>query len=206
MIHFNVLLTSVPLPLSESLMIGFYILQELYEERSLNWKSYQDDATVKVLLNAINQREFSMINTFYERNELFLDLAENYRAEKLYVSYLNDIALLAEEFEDHMDEEELVSELKEFMQQIKQFERMFRNYLAAELFTNSLILDSDFESMVMMYQWITMEYVTMKHALYLRWKADGKLELGYTTAAVKGKLINSESFTMVSKKILLSTF
>lgn len=33
MIHFNVLLTSVPLPLSESLMIGFYILQELYEER-----------------------------------------------------------------------------------------------------------------------------------------------------------------------------
>ena len=122
-----------------------------------------------------------MINTFYERNELFLDLAENYRVEKLYVSYLNDIAHLAEKFEDHMDEEELASELKEFMSQLQQYEQLFRNYLVAELFTNSLIPDSDFESMVMMYQWITMEYVTIRHALYLKWKTDGKPELQYST-------------------------
>ena len=167
--------------LSESLLIGYYILQELYEGKSLNWQPYQDDATVKALLNAINQMEFSLINTFYERNELFLDLAENYRREQLYVSYLDDISSLAEELEDGVDEEELVSELMEFMQQLKQYEQLFRNYLAAELFTNCLIPDSDFESMVMMYQWITMEYVTMKHGLYLRWKTDGKSELRYTT-------------------------
>ena len=167
--------------LSESLMIGYYILQELIEGRSLNWERYRDDVTVKARLNAINQMEFSMINTFYERNELFLDLAENYRVEKLYVSYLNDIALLAEKFEDHMDEEELASELKEFMSQLQQYEQLFRNYLVAELFTNSLIPDSDFESMVMMYQWITMEYVTIRHALYLKWKTDGKPELQYST-------------------------
>lgn len=50
---------------------------------------------------------------------------------------------------------------EEFMHQLQQYEQLFRNYLAAELFTNCLIPDSDFESMVMMYQWITMEYVTM---------------------------------------------
>ena len=70
---------------------------------------------------------------------------------------------------------------EEFMHQLQQYEQLFRNYLAAELFTNCLIPDSDFESMVMMYQWITMEYVTIRHALYLKWKTDGKPELQYST-------------------------
>lgn len=167
----------------KALMICFYMLQELYEKDEMSiemLEHYQYEAVAVHLAEEIDKMEFHRSNTFWERNELFLDLAENYRNEKLYVNYLEPIGLLAEELEENYDEEEQECDANAFQSELLKYEHLFRNYLAAELFTNCFIPDSDFESMIIMFQWIAMEYVMIKHAIYLDWIANDRSELTYT--------------------------
>ena len=167
--------------ISKSLMMIFYILLDIHQKGILKGiGEYKDEATLKELSDAIDNMQFQSLDTFDENNELFLDMAENYRKQELYTSYLEPIAAIAENLSREYDENEMIVQLQKFETQFSSYEKLFRNYLVVDIFTNSLMPESDLESMVVMTQWIAMEYAVMRHALFLRWLLDEQEELSYT--------------------------
>ena len=169
--------------LKEAWRISFYILIDLYEQKDISdevLKQYQEGKFIEKLRNTLAKLQDYPFDTFQERNELFLDLADNYRKEEIYVQQLEPLASLAEKLEDDYSKiDEAI--INAFEKELKKYESLFRNFLAAELFTNMLIPDSDFESMLVMFQWMTIEYATIQQALFLYWFNNDKQSLTYET-------------------------
>lgn len=168
--------------ISKSMMILFYILLELQEKKRLTRQDvslYESKEALQQLSDAIENMEFSSLNTMDENNELFLDLAENYRKEGLYAEFLEKIAAEAEALSEGYDEEELLETIELFEEEFATYEPLFRNYLAAEFFNNSLMPGTDLTDMIIKVQWISLEYTIMKHVIFLEWYGDGKKELSY---------------------------
>ena len=166
--------------ISKSLMMIFYILLDIHQKGILKGiGEYKDEATLKELSDAIDNMQFQSLDTFDENNELFLDMAENYRKQELYTSYLEPIAVKAENISRDYDQNKMIVQLQKFEKQFSAYEKLFRNYLVVEFFSNSLMPESDLKSMVVMTEWIAMEYAVMKHAIFLSWLFDGQEELSY---------------------------
>ncbi len=139
-----------------------------------------DNAVLKELSDTIDTMQFLSLNTFEENNELFLDIAENYRKQELYTSYLESIAVMAENLSREYDKSKMLVQLQKFEKQFSSYEKLFRNYLVVEIFSNSLMPESDLESIVVMIQWIAMEYAIMRHAIFLSWLLDEQEKLSYS--------------------------
>jgi lysine-N-methylase len=169
--------------ISKSMMMIFYILLDIHQKESIlkqEIDEYKDEAVLKELSDAIDNMQFKSLDTFEETNELFLDMAENYRKQELYTSYLEPIAVIAEKLSRDYDKRKMIVQLQKFDKQFSTYEKLFRNYLVVEIFSNSLIPDSDLESIVVMVQWIAMEYAMMRHAIFLSWLLDEQETLSYT--------------------------
>lgn len=169
--------------ISKSVMMIFYILLDIHEKESVLKKEideYKDEAVLKELSDTIDNMQFLSLDTFEENNELFLDIAENYRKQELYTSYLEPIAVIAENLSRDYDKRKMIVKLQKFEKQFSSYEKLFRNYLAVEIFSNSLMPESDLESMVVMFQWIAMEYAIMRHSIFLSWLLDEQEKLSYT--------------------------
>jgi lysine-N-methylase len=169
--------------ISKSLMMTFYILLDIHQNESVLKKQideYMDNAVLKELSDTIDTMQFLSLNTFEENNELFLDIAENYRKQELYTSYLEPIAVMAENLSRDYDKSKMIVQLQKFEKQFSTYEKLFRNYLVVEIFSNSLMPESDLESIVVMIQWIAMEYAIMRHAIFLSWLLDEQEKLSYS--------------------------
>ena len=167
----------------KSVMMIFYILLDIHQKESVLKKEideYKNEAVLKELSDAIDNMQFLSLDTFEETNELFLDVAENYRKQELYTSYLEPIAVLAENLSRDYDNPKMIAKLQKFQKQFSSYEKLFRNYLVVEIFSNSLMPKSDLEGIIVMTQWIAMEYAMMKHAIFLSWLLDEKENLSYT--------------------------
>ena len=172
--HFVVLLKSYQF---------FYILLDIYQKESVLKKEideYKDEAVLQELSDTIDNMRFLSLDTFEENNELFLDMAENYRKQELYTSYLEPIAVIAENLSRDYDKRKMITQLQKFEKQFSSYEKLFRNYLVVEIFSNSLMPESDLESLVVMIQWIAMEYAMMRHSIFLSWLLDEQEKLSYT--------------------------
>lgn len=168
---------------SKKLLLIFYILLDIHKKEKITekiLKEYEDKDTLQGLSETIDQMQFSNLNTFQEKNELFLDLAENYRKEGRYIAYLEEIAQLAEKLSKNYDKNEMVEQLQQFEELFMIYEKLFQNYLIAEVFTNSLVPDADMVSMIVMMQWISMEYAMIKHTIFLEWMLHRSKEISYT--------------------------
>jgi lysine-N-methylase len=169
--------------ISKSLMMIFYILLDINQKESVLKKEidgYMDEAVLKELSDTIDNMQFQSLDTFEENNELFLDMAENYRKQELYTSYLEPIAVIAENLSRDYDRGKMLVRLQKFDKQFLSYEKLFRNYLVTEIFSNSVMPESDLESLVVMIQWIAMEYAIMRHSIFLRWLLDEQEKLSYT--------------------------
>ena len=169
--------------ISKCMMMIFYILLEIYQKEVVLKKEldeYADETVLTNLSDTIDHMKFRSFDTFEENNELFLDMAENYRKQGLYTDYLEPIAVLAESLSKSCNKREMTMLLQKFETQFSVYEQLFRNYLVTEIFSNSLMPESDLESIVVMTQWIAMEYVMMRHAVFLRWLLDEQKEMSYT--------------------------
>ncbi|MBU3804219.1 MAG: flagellin lysine-N-methylase [Candidatus Cellulosilyticum pullistercoris] len=168
--------------LTERMMMIFYALLELLEEKHLSEEkinAYKNRKQLQPLVDAIRKMNFNSFDSFFERNELFLDVVENYRKQKLYVAYLEDISLLAEELEEAYVEEEILEKLEAFEEELIAYEKLLKNYLIAEIFGNCLMPDMTLEDMVISFQWITLEYSVIKQAIFLKWLAEGEKTVTY---------------------------
>lgn len=143
-----------------------------------NKSEYTDEKNIGELLKAINALEKNKKESFYECNELFLDLAENYRKEGLYLRYLDELYVFAESISE---DENMISidEIDEFEQEFSKYDMLFKNYLVSELFTNLLLPESNIEDLIVMLEWIAIEYAVIKHSVFLKWHTSDKNMLIY---------------------------
>ena len=59
------------------------------------------------------------------------------------------------------------------------YQPLLRNFLANEFFSDLLEPDSNLEDMILQMQWIALEFVIVRHSLFLKWMRDGSGELPY---------------------------
>lgn len=163
-------------------MMILYILNDIYlKNDNININEYLSPKVLEELSDAIDKLASDRSDSITERNELFLDMAENYRKEGLYTDYIEPAALLAKQIEKNYDINSLVIEYEEFEDIFGKYCSLMRNCMVMDIYSNMLIPDSDAESMIVMLQWEAMEYAVIKHTLFLRWKLDGKKNLQYDT-------------------------
>lgn len=171
------------LDINMELMILFDMMLEIFDSRSVTRQELSicaSDEHMTGVAAEIRKMNFSEEDTFAEDNELFLDLIENYRKEGLYTRFLGPLAELAEHLEEGYEDYKVQEKLTQFKPEFAKYEKLFRNYLAAEFFTNALLPDCNMESLVVMMQWISMEYVAIRHAIFLTWMTNGSDEIAYT--------------------------
>ncbi|MFA9378721.1 MAG: flagellin lysine-N-methylase [Lachnotalea sp.] len=169
--------------ISKSVMMIFYILLDIHQKELVLKKEideYMGEAVLTELSDAIDNMQFQSLDTFEENNELFLDMAENYQKQDIYTSYLEPIAVMAENLAKDYDKSKMAVQLQKFEKQFSSYEKLFRNYLVVEIFTNSLVPESDLESIVVMIQWIAIEYAMIRHSIFLSWLLDEQETLSYT--------------------------
>lgn len=178
------ILNDTSITIEEGFMVGFYILLGLMEQEELSLssiKSYQDKKVIKELVKTIQDMEFNSLDTFDERNELFLDISDNYRKQNYYKNYIEIMGQEAEHLLEGYDQDELESLIIKFEEQMKPYQTLMRNYAISEVYNTMLIPESDYDSMVVMMQWIGLEYAVMRHAMFLKWKKEGCGNLEYET-------------------------
>ena len=122
---------------------------------------------------------FDAMESIIERNELFLDVVDNYRRNGLYVAYLEGISEISESLEDEYCDDELIEINALFEAQFIKYENLMKNYLIAEIFGNTLMPESTLEDLVVAFEWIAMEYVAVRQAIFLKWLKEGSKELTY---------------------------
>lgn len=167
----------------EALQLGFIMLLNLTEDDSEEAMSevlddFTCEETLQEMIQEIREMEFQKVYTFEECNELFLDLAENYRKEGIYAEYLEPAAELAEEYED-APEYEVEEDVAEFLGQYKVYEKLMRNYLLTEVFANFYLPEASLQTVVMAFQWIAMEYAAIRHGIFLQWVLSRQDEISY---------------------------
>ena len=161
-----------------SLLMIFYLALDLLEKEPLTNKKfaeYRQSNILPELQKTIQNMEFDSLATFEERNELFLDLIENYRKEEMYTAYLNGITDLAEQYLEGYDVKTVENRLQTFQHEWKNHESLFRNLLCEELFADLLLPDEGLRHMVVKLQWLAMEYAVIHQCLFLKWDETGTL-------------------------------
>lgn len=149
---------------SYGLMEAFYVLIDILDK---GMEEYDDDFLCQ-LKDAIEVMPTDKINTFEEVNELFLDIVENYRNQGIYNKYINEISLIAESLSSEFDAEELSQKISTFHAEMAKYDELFKKYLISELFADGILPDSDEVELTVMLQWFAMEYVLIRHAVFLK--------------------------------------
>lgn len=167
----------------ERFMMSFYALLDLQTKKKLNQQQVKAHATaqyLKPIAEAIQKMNFDAMDSFFERNELFLDVVENYRKQQLYVGYIEEISVLAESIEEKYSDEALLEKLERFEEQLASYEKLLTKYLVAELFGNALMEDMSLEDLIIAFEWITLEYSVIKQGIFLKWLLEESSEITYT--------------------------
>lgn len=158
--------------ISKSLLMVFYDLLKMTDGTRANYSR---------LSETIDQMNFSFIDSFIEVNELFLDLIENYRKEGRYDSYLTPLANESEKWTNEKSVITLKEKWTDYRTNLREYDTLIRNCLAAEIFTNMLLPDSELEDMIIMTQWIGMEYSVIRHAIFLYCLSHETTTISYET-------------------------
>ncbi len=169
------------IPVKRVLKILFYIMLELYEmdeHEELTEKSfsaYRSSNMVSRLDAAMQEVQESSTDTFYENNELFLDLAENYRKKQLYTDSLEPAAKRAEYYEQRQEPNGIAEKVTEFSAVWAAFEQKMRMLLCEELYASLLLPHSGLYSMVIKLEWLALEYAAIRQWMFLQWDQDKTL-------------------------------
>jgi lysine-N-methylase len=160
-----------------NLKMIFYVLRDLYDREADAVLALQECLPVlPELSDAIAGLESVPLDTLAEVNELFLDMSQNYRKEGLYKEYLEPMCQAAEVLLDSKPADLDIKRLL-FQEKMISYDPMLRQYLTCELFANSLLPESSLEDLIVMVQWIVMEYALVRHGIFLDWLENGCGEL-----------------------------
>lgn len=169
--------------LTERIMMNFYCLLDILEQEQVTKEmldEYRSEAYLSELASEMRKVEMDKAESFWERNEFFLDIVQLYRREENYTSYLEDISVWAEKMEEYYSDLAIEEKMEKFETQYIAYEKLMKDYLVAEMWASTLKEGIDLEEMVMVFQWIILEYCTIKQAIFLKWLSEDEKDIDYT--------------------------
>ncbi|MDD6504851.1 MAG: flagellin lysine-N-methylase [Lachnospiraceae bacterium] len=192
----------------QALKLLFFLMLDLFEkgEEGLTdealVRGYMDRKLLAQVEAAISEVEIAEEDSFYECNELLLDLAENYRRKKMYEEDLEPIAKRAECYEGQIPSADRREQFEEIW---SGYEGRLRLLMAEEIYASSLLPEGDSYSMTMKLQWLAMEYAVIRQWNFLHWDMRGEITdasftrsvavlfrmMGYSEADIEEYLDNS---------------
>lgn len=173
-------------PVQQNLLLIFYLALDMRksmgaepaaEKLENGIRLYQKKETIAELEQALADFHVDETETFFERNELLLDLAVNYQKEGLYAPYLDDILRYAEQIsEGETPDWEKIAQVQA---ELKKYHPLFRKFLASEIYAGCYLPGSNLDGMTAKLQWIAMSYSAVCQSLLLYGMLYG--ELSYET-------------------------
>lgn len=167
--------------MDEALKMTAYLFFELYEQYygDDTWvfdrEQYFSEDVLTELKDSMMELEHDFYRQLKECNELFLDVCVNYMEKGLYAKQLSgayerseQLAVLLEEENAESEEvKKILSCYQIFRQKLDSYDSLFRNFFSVEVFNSLMKPQSDLQSAVVMLQWMILEYVALRHALFL---------------------------------------
>lgn len=179
-----------------ALLDGLYILLELYKNQPVSnahIQEYFSGHTLNELNTAMEDIHIPDEDTFIECNELLQDLSVNYRKEGLYTAFLQPVLTEACKYSNIYSQSDnnsisrtLQTSQKQFGSILTDYDIVFRNYLANELFSDLISPEAAstkkiIEHMIIKMQWIMIEYTAIRQSLFLWYSHNANIPLTYET-------------------------
>ena len=168
--------------LDDSIRMMFYMLLDMFdkyeEEGNIDFltenfvNSYMQRGFLNELNNQILKLRVDSSDNIYEQNELFLDVADNYRKKSIYADFLEPLAEIATKYEEDEFTDEFLHKREEFEDVWGKLQNKLRLVFAEEIFSTLYMPEGDLYSMVMKAQWIGIYYAVLKQMLFLKWCID----------------------------------
>ncbi len=164
------------IPLTSAWIMLFGLLLDFYEKGDQITEEYVgamfSDDVLQKLKETVLRAGRDPIDHFTERNELFLDISENYRKKKLYDSVLTDLTDRAHWFE--LTDDQYTNEAsQEFEKNVwTELEHGVRNLMVEELYAGMLLPGGSLYTMVLKAEWLALVLTCIRHGLFLRWEID----------------------------------
>ncbi len=189
------LISDQGLSVEQALLDGLYILLELYKNQPITKAHIQEYFSGHTLneLNTAMEDIHMDEDTFIECNELLQDLSVNYRKEGLYTAFLQPVLTEACKYsniysqsDDNSMSRTLQTSQKQFCSMLTDYDIVFRNYLANELFSDLISPEAAstkkiIEHMIIKMQWIMIEYTAIRQSLFLWYSHNANSPLTYET-------------------------
>lgn len=180
----------------EALRMAFYIVNDclMKEDAGKEWQVPQmaDVEALKAAIKVLIADADEKCEAFIERNELTIDISENYRKQGLYLRFLDSVCQVALDYEARMDEdaeeydEGVFDEVCDYIEEYEAavtdagYSTFFMNLIAEEIFADTLNAESDLETMLMRIEWIALEMAVIDQIMLLKYISDGReLALSY---------------------------
>ena len=169
-------------PVQQSLLLIFYLVLEMRksmgddpsaEELMDGIRLCQKKEMIAELVEALADFHVDQTETFFERNELLLDLAVNYQKEGLYAPYLEEILRYAEQIS--AGEEPDWEKIAQLEADLKKYRPLFRKFLASEIYAGCYLPGGNLGDMTAKLQWIAMSYSAVCQSLLLYGMLYGKV-------------------------------
>ena len=190
------LISDQGLSVEQALLDGLYILLELYKNQPItkaHIQEYFSGHTLNELNTAMEDIHIPDEDTFIECNELLQDLSVNYRKEGLYTAFLQPVLTEACKYSNIYSQSDnnsmsrtLQTSQKQFCSMLTDYDIVFRNYLANELFSDLISPEAAstkkiIEHMIIKMQWIMIEYTAIRQSLFLWYSHNANSPLTYET-------------------------
>lgn len=190
------LISDQGLSVEQALLDGLYILLELYKNQPVSnahIQEYFSGHTLNELNTAMEDIHIPDEDTFIECNELLQDLSVNYRKEGLYTAFLQPVLTEACKYSNIYSQSDntsisrtLQTSQKPFCSMLTDYDIVFRNYLANELFSDLISPEAAstkkiIEHMIIKMQWIMIEYTAIRQSLFLWYSHNANSLLTYET-------------------------
>lgn len=190
------LISDQGLSVEQALLDGLYILLELYKNQPItkaHIQEYFSGHTLNELNTAMEDIHIPDEDTFIECNELLQDLSVNYRKEGLYTAFLKPLLTEACKYSNIYSQSDnnsmsrsLQTSQKQFYSLLTDYDIVFRNYLANELFSDLISPEAAstkkiIEHMIIKMQWIIIEYTAIRQSLFLWYSHNANNPLTYET-------------------------
>lgn len=190
------LISDQGLSVEQALLDGLYILLELHKNQPItkaHIQEYFSGHTLNELNTAMEDIHIPDEDTFIECNELLQDLSVNYRKEGLYTAFLKPLLTEACRYSNIYSQSDnnsmshtLQTLQKQFYSLLTDYDIVFRNYLANELFSDLISPETAstkkiIEHMIIKMQWIMIEYTAIRQNLFLWYSHNANSPLTYET-------------------------
>ena len=143
-----------------------------YEDLIELLEKYKSKNYIKEELNKYKVYENKeIIEGLKEINSLFIDIIENYRNVPIFKEALKDIYKFTEEIKL----ENLFNDWKDFEFLFKEYENLIENCIVSKVLSSCV--SDDLEEMIISFEMIILEYLLIRHSVFLRYCINIKKEI-----------------------------